>query len=83
VACQNGHKQTVDVLLKNGANVNLTTTVDPLSSPLGRAAGKGHTEIVEKVIFAGAVINYQNKDGATPLLMASQGGLSEWTQADS
>ena len=27
VACQNGHKQTVDVLLKNGANVNLTTTV--------------------------------------------------------
>ena len=27
VACQNGHKQTVDVLLKNGANVNLTRTV--------------------------------------------------------
>ncbi|CAI8043217.1 hypothetical protein GBAR_LOCUS23973, partial [Geodia barretti] len=27
MACQNGHKQTVDVLLKNGANVNLTTTV--------------------------------------------------------
>ena len=26
-ACQNGHKQTVDVLLKNGANVNLTMTV--------------------------------------------------------
>ena len=26
-ACQNGHKQTVDVLLKNGANVNLTRTV--------------------------------------------------------
>ena len=26
-ACQNGHKQTVDVLLKNGANVNLTFTV--------------------------------------------------------
>ena len=27
VACQNGHTQTVDVLLKNGANPNLTTTV--------------------------------------------------------
>ena len=27
MACQNGHKQTVDVLLKNGANVNLTCTV--------------------------------------------------------
>ncbi|CAI8053465.1 Ankyrin repeat domain-containing protein 29 [Geodia barretti] len=61
MACQNGHKQTVDVLLKNGANVNLTKTVDPLSSPLGIAAEKGHTEIVEKLISAGAVINYQNK----------------------
>ena len=27
VACQNGHKQTVGVLLKNGANANLTCTV--------------------------------------------------------
>jgi ankyrin repeat protein len=60
--------------LKNGANVNLTTTVDPLSSPLGRAAGKGHTEIVEKVIFAGAVINYQNKNGCTPVYMACRNG---------
>ena len=35
--------------------------VDLLSSPLGIAAEKGHTEIVEKLISAGAVINYQNK----------------------
>ena len=35
--------------------------VDPLSSPLEVAADKGHTEIVEKLISAGAVINYQNK----------------------
>ena len=27
VACQNGHTQTVDVLLRNGANPNLTLTV--------------------------------------------------------
>ena len=27
VACENGHKQTVDVLLENGANVNLVWTV--------------------------------------------------------
>ena len=32
-----------------------------LASPLGIAAEKGHTEIVEKLISAGAVINYQNK----------------------
>ncbi|CAI8055801.1 Ankyrin repeat domain-containing protein 29, partial [Geodia barretti] len=47
---------------------------DPLSSPLGIAAGKGHTEIVEKLISAGAVINYQNKNGCTPLYMACQNG---------
>ena len=35
--------------------------VDPLTSPLGRAAESGHTEIVEKLISAGAVINYQDK----------------------
>ena len=34
---------------------------DPLSSPLEAAAEKGHTEIVEKLIAAGAVINYQDK----------------------
>ena len=34
---------------------------DLLSSPLEIAAGKGHTEIVEKLISAGAVINYQDK----------------------
>ena len=39
----------------------LFVKVDPLSSPLGRASGQGHTEIVEKLISAGAVINYQNK----------------------
>ena len=35
--------------------------VDHLTSPLGIAAEEGHTEIVEKLISAGAVINYQNK----------------------
>ena len=32
VACEGGHKQIVIVLLKNGANVNLTTTVSVWSS---------------------------------------------------
>ena len=36
--------------------------VDPLSSPLERAA-EGHTEIVEKLISAVAVINYIPEQG--------------------
>ncbi|CAI8041202.1 Ankyrin repeat domain-containing protein 50, partial [Geodia barretti] len=51
--------------------------VDLLTSPLGSAAEDGYTEIVEKLISAGAVINYQNKDGATPLIMASYKGHLE------
>ena len=30
VACQGGHKIIVDILLKNGANVNFTVTVSVL-----------------------------------------------------
>ena len=39
----------------------LFVKVNTLSSPLGKAAESGHTEIVEKLISAGAVINYQDK----------------------
>ena len=39
----------------------LFVKADPLASPLEAAAGDGHTEIVEKLIAAGAVINYQDK----------------------
>ena len=35
VACQDGHKQTVDVLLKNGAIVNLTRTVSFIEETYG------------------------------------------------
>ena len=35
--------------------------VGVLSSPLGIAAEDGHADIVEKLISAGAVINYQDK----------------------
>ena len=31
------------------------------SSPLGIAASNGHTEVVERLIDAKAVVNYQNK----------------------
>ena len=34
---------------------------DPGSSPLEAAAQEGHTEVVEKLIKAGAIVNYQNK----------------------
>ena len=34
---------------------------DPGSSPLEVAAEKGHTEVVKRLINAGAVVDYQNK----------------------
>ncbi|CAI8047070.1 Myotrophin, partial [Geodia barretti] len=52
-------------------------TVDVLRSDSRTLPTCCHTEIVEKLISAGAVINYHDKDGATPLLMASQNGHLE------
>ena len=46
VACQNGHKQIVIVLLKNGANVNLTTTVSSLSGAYSELSSWLYTALI-------------------------------------
>ena len=45
--------------------INLSTfslsKTGQFSSPLGIAAEKGHTEVVERLIEAGAIVDYQDK----------------------
>ena len=46
VACQNGHKQIVIVLLENGVNVNLTPTVSSLSGAYSELSSWLYTALI-------------------------------------
>ena len=43
---------------------------EPYSVPLGRAAQKGYTETVQRLLEAGATVNYQNKVMTNTVLCA-------------
>uniref|UniRef100_A0A1X7TN60 Uncharacterized protein n=1 Tax=Amphimedon queenslandica TaxID=400682 RepID=A0A1X7TN60_AMPQE len=51
MACIRGHTKIVELLLKKGANVNVTDENE--NTPLGIACKKGHTEIVELLLKHG------------------------------
>eukprot|EP01118_Nematostelium_gracile_P019811 TRINITY_DN933_c0_g1_i5.p1 TRINITY_DN933_c0_g1~~TRINITY_DN933_c0_g1_i5.p1 ORF type:complete len:259 (+),score=76.51 TRINITY_DN933_c0_g1_i5:49-777(+) len=65
--------ETINILLKNGAKVNLTDAYG--ATPLHRAAAnksKSSLPIVQLLIENGANINAQDKEGTTPLHIACQ-----------
>ena len=76
LAAEYGHKEIVDLLIGNGANVN---SVDPEScSPLYYASLNGHIGIIKTLIDKGADVNIQNKHGlGTAILSAIYKGQIE------
>ena len=61
-------------LVDRGAEVNATTPGQ--STALHQAASRGSTDMIELLISLDAIIECRNKDGATPLLKASEANQS-------
>jgi len=62
-----GHKDVVEVLLQNGANVNVINGMG--DTPLHRAAFTGRTDVVLTLLRYNADVSVINGEGRTPLQM--------------
>jgi cytohesin len=76
-AAQYSHKEIVELLIANGADVKAMGESSPVFSwqggftPLHYAAVNGHEKIAELLIDNGAEVNVKNEDGWTPLHWAA------------
>lgn len=70
IASEKGYTQTVELLLKRDAEVNMCNN-DNLSS-LMIASSNGRTEIVSLLLTYKAKVNMQGKDGCSALTLASR-----------
>ena len=73
-ASQNGHTETVSLLLQHGTNVNMQEN-NGLSSLI--ASQNGHTETVSLLLKHGANVNMQKNNEWSSLMIASQNGHTE------
>jgi ankyrin repeat protein len=73
IACEEGRLTSVQVLLKEGADVNATDP-DYGGSCLHWASYYGHRRVAELLIEKGADVHARNKDGRTPLMLAAGRG---------
>lgn len=74
LAAYNDSIDTVDLLLKNGADVHLQ---DGMGTALMAAGFKGSREIVKRLLAAGARVDERNGIGATALMFAAMTGRVE------
>jgi len=73
IAARNGHLNTLNLLLRSGAQVNLIAE-DRGSNALFDAALIRNKDIVKILIEAGADVNIQSKDGQTALIVVVGAG---------
>jgi len=73
-AIGNGHREIVELLTANGADVNMGNWI---GTPLHLAVRGGHRDIAELLIAKGADVNAKNKSGRTALDIAVDQGHTE------
>ena len=71
MASEKGHLELVKILLKHGADINLTTG-DYGYTALMFASKYDHRKIVKILLENGADVNIQNRNGFTALIFASE-----------
>ncbi len=74
-ACAISNYELVDLLIKNGANINAKQAHGV--TPLHSAAHNGQTKIAKLLIENGAEINVKTDNGQTPLAMAEEKDFEE------
>lgn len=70
---ENGHLETVRVLLEHGADIESTGGEKSRTTPLGFAAMSEDAEVVKLFLKHGAEVNVQNRSDVTPLMLAAFG----------
>ncbi|XP_052085420.1 uncharacterized protein LOC127723035 isoform X2 [Mytilus californianus] len=75
IACQEGHTEVVQMLIKSNADINKCRETG--TSPLHIACEEGHTEVVQMLINYNADINKCTETGTSPLYIASEKGHTE------
>jgi hypothetical protein len=75
LAVHSGHKEIVELLIAEGADVNAKNDND--GTPLHLASIRGHKEVAELLIAKGADVNAKNDNDGTPLRDAAEGGRKE------
>ena len=76
IAARNGHLNTLELLLRSGAQVNLIDE-DRGSTALFDSALEKNKEMIKVLIEAGADVNIQSKDGQTALVVVVGEGDEE------
>ncbi|MDA8085716.1 MAG: ankyrin repeat domain-containing protein, partial [Nitrospiraceae bacterium] len=70
-----GYLKSVEVLIKQGADVNAKNNNG--YTPLHRAAEFGHKDVAQTLIAHGADVNAKDNNGDTPLHEAAEGGQAD------